>query len=535
MVDQPQEGKQKLREDNKSMKTKQELQQIVLEGLELVKEIEGLLEGVVYASASRHIIGRLVYTTHIPSNGLEEPKSYDESGISVEVWFQKDGKKLLGFGHEANELSKEGVKRALKKALRDAVEDQEFYGFLKPQDISKDMIEKISRNTLSQEMTFEEEAKFLGRVSWETIQGAVDVVEDHRKKHKLSLKEISFILNGDNSLIQERMALATTDGIVESDATRTVSSTLTAMFEKEKAKGSAWDAGVFNQDFSGYKVGREAALAALNSIGGIRVPTGNYTVVFGHQAVTELFTNLYLAHMNLGMIDFGASMYIGKYGQQVASPLLTVYDDATLPGGAGSKAITCEGYPTGKTMLIENGKLVGYITNSQVTNKILQKGKDANSLFGVDPHEIMQAIRPQNGFRFDDGMVRSAAHGIGIHATNLVVDSNHSLPPEELLKKVDNGIFIGRLWYTYPIGGYSSGIITGTAVADCYTIKNGKLAEPISPNSLRLEDNIGKMVEQIIGIANNKRPTTLWSSDAITYAPWVGIEGVRFVEIGINK
>jgi len=517
------------------MKTRKELEQIAKLGINLLKKEKGLLEGLVYVNSNKITIGRLVFTTHIPSSGLEEPKTSEEIGVAVEIWFEKNGKKLLGSGYEAGELSLSAIKRALIKAKRNAVEDREFYGFLKPQDIKNRnrIAKKFAPNKA--ELSKQEEASFLARISWDTIKGSIDGLDEYKKFKKKSLNDLAFILNGDNFLMQEKMAVATTDGIFESDETSSVSSLMTAMFEKENAKGSSWDAKLLTEDFSGYEVGKKAALAAANSIGGVRIGGGKYTVVFGHQAVTELFGSLLLLHANLAMIDFGASMFVGKYGQMVASPLLTLYDDATLPGGAGSKAITCEGYPTGKTLLIKDGKLVGYLSDSRTTNKILNKKKGARKLFGVDPHEIRHAINPQNGFRFIDNTVRTASTGIGIHASNLIVDSSKLVSEEKLLRSVKNGIFIGRLWYTYPIGGYISGIITGTAVADCYTIKNGRMKDPILPNTLRLEDNIGKMVKDIIGIANNKIPTVLWSSDALVYAPWVAMKNVNFIEIGTSK
>jgi len=249
------------------------------------------------------------------------------------------------------------------------------------------------------------------------------------------LDNLSFILNGDNFLSQEAIAIGTTYGILESDETSSVSSLMTAMFEKENAKGSSWDAKLLSNNFSGYEMGKKATLAAINNIGGIRVGGGEHTVIFGHQAVTELFGNLLLMHLNLAMVDFGASLFVGKYGETVSSPLLTLYDDATIPEGAGSKAITCEGYPTGKTLLINKGKLVGYLSDSKTTNKILNKGKKATKLFGVDPNEIRHAIDPRNGFRFVDNTIRTASTGVGIHASNLVVDSSKTIPTDKLLKR----------------------------------------------------------------------------------------------------
>lgn len=369
-------------------------------------------------------------------------------------------------------------------------------------------------------------------MGWDTIAGALDGLKPYLEKHQLSPADAAFILNGDNFILRERMALATTNGVADSDESTVILSFITAMLEKLNAKGSSWGArGIPGQDFSAYDIGRRAALAAVNSVGGVRVKTGSYSVIFGPQAVTELFGNLLLPNLNLGLVDFGASIFTGKYGQTVASPLLTLIDDATIPGGAGSKKITCEGCPTGKTLLIDKGKLVGYLADSRTANKVLAKSKQAAAKIGVDPHEIRHRLSPRNGFRFWEGGGRVAAGPVGIHATNLVIESSSPKTEGELLQSIKNGLYIGRLWYTYPVGGLSSGIISGTAVADCYRIKNGQLAEPILPNTLRIEDNIGKMVKRIVGIGNNQIPTILWASDEITHAPWLAISDVNFRQI----
>jgi len=509
------------------------LKQITKDGLELLKKEEGLIEGVVYASANERTIGRIVYMTHLPCSGLAEPKSDEDFGVSVEMWFKKGKKRLLGMGHEANDLTLEGVKRAIAKARRDAVEDRDFSGFLKKSELPKKNNKNIKEGAKSSfKMTQKENSELIVKLGWETIEGACEPLKKYAKKKGIDLKKLAFILNGDNFIVKERMALSTTNGIEDSDEISIVLSFITAMLEKDKAKGSSWGAQLFPEvGFSAYDFGKRASLSAINGVGGKRVKSGKKRVVFGHQAVTELFGSLYAPHVNLGMIDLGASMFAGKYGQKVASEKLTIYDDATMVGGAGSKRITCEGYPTGKTMLIDKGRLVGYLSDSRTRNKMLGRREHGKVVLGVDPHEVKQAIVSRNGFRFARGGGRVAGASVGIHATNLVIDSEKAVNYEELLKEVGDGIFIGRLWYTYPVGGYTSGIITGTAIADCYEIKNGKLGDPILPNTLRLEDNIGEMAKNIIGIANNQMPTILWASDEITHAPWIGIDEVNFYEI----
>ena len=60
-------------------------------------------------------------------------------------------------------------------------------------------------------------------------------------------------------------------------------------------------------------------------------------------------------------IQKGASVYVGKLGEQVAHPLLTAYDDGRMPDEWGSDAIDDEGTPTQKTMVLEEGRLVSFL------------------------------------------------------------------------------------------------------------------------------------------------------------------------------
>ena len=60
-------------------------------------------------------------------------------------------------------------------------------------------------------------------------------------------------------------------------------------------------------------------------------------------------------------IQKGASVYVGKLGEQVAQPLLNAYDDGRLPNEWGSDAIDDEGTPTQKTLVIEEGRLTSYL------------------------------------------------------------------------------------------------------------------------------------------------------------------------------
>ncbi|MBI2913778.1 MAG: hypothetical protein HYY03_07650, partial [Chloroflexi bacterium] len=61
-------------------------------------------------------------------------------------------------------------------------------------------------------------------------------------------------------------------------------------------------------------------------------------------------------------------------------------------------------------------------------------------------------------------------------------------------------------------------------VADSYVIRDGKLAEPIKPNTLRINDNIRNVLASVIGVAREGKPTLVWAADEIVYAPEIALD-----------
>ena len=85
-----------------------------------VEEVE------VFASAGANLTVRLNYTSHIPSNGVEEPKSTEGYGLGIRATFRTPDGLKTGFGSEPTDLTVEGASRALDKARSGAVSDAEF-------------------------------------------------------------------------------------------------------------------------------------------------------------------------------------------------------------------------------------------------------------------------------------------------------------------------------------------------------------------------------------------------------------------------
>ena len=144
------------------------------------------------------------------------------------------------------------------------------------------------------------------------------------------------------------------------------------------------------------------------------------------------------------------SAFAGLMGEQVAAKGVTVIDDGTIAERRGSLSIDDEGTASNRTVLIEDGKLVGYMQDRQNAR-----------LMGMTP--------TGNGRR------ESYAHRPMPRMTNTYMTAG-SHTPEEIISSVKNGI------YAVSFGGGQVDITSGKFVFGCteaYMIEDGKVTRPI--------------------------------------------------------
>src|SRR6202035_4160932 len=113
-------------------------------------------------------------------------------------------------------------------------------------------------------------------------------------------------------------------------------------------------------------------------------------------------------------------------------------------------------------------------------------------------------IGEQGGRRFDSAPPSSAS--------NVIMKTSGGLADARLLSGVRKGIYIGRVWYTYPINGQRAGDFTCTVSGDSYLIEKGVLAAPLAPNALRINANIEQVFAHPIGVGNHAEPALVWGA-----------------------
>ena len=199
----------------------------------------------------------------------------------------------------------------------------------------------------------------------------------------------------------------------------------------------------------------EALRQALVNLDSRPAPAGEMEVVLG-SGWPGILLHEAIGHGLEG--DFNrkqTSAFAGLMGQRIAAPGVTVVDDGTLPDRRGSLTVDDEGTPTGRTVLIEDGVLTGY----------LQDRLNAR---------LMGMRATGNGRR------ESFAHAPMPRMTNtIMLAGDHS--PEEMIRSVKRGL------YAVNFGGGQVDITSGKFVfsaSEAYLIEDGRVTAPVKGATL---------------------------------------------------
>lgn len=210
---------------------------------------------------------------------------------------------------------------------------------------------------------------------------------------------------------------------------------------------------VDKKDYERYA--REAVRQAVLNLSAIDAPAGTMDVVLG-PGWPGILLHEAIGHGLEG--DFNrkkTSAFSDRIGEIVASELCTVVDDGTIPSRRGSINVDDEGTPTGRTVLIENGILKGYLQDK------LNAG-------------LMKMPLTGNGRR------ESYAHIPMPRMTNTFMLAGDSAP-EDILRSVKKGL------YAVSFGGGQVDITSGKFVfsaSEAYLIEDGKVTKPVKGATL---------------------------------------------------
>ncbi len=222
----------------------------------------------------------------------------------------------------------------------------------------------------------------------------------------------------------------------------------------------------------------KAAGRAVMMLSARKAPGGRMPVVIASRAGGTMIHEAIGHGLEADLAQQGLSVFSDKRGAQVASHLVTVIDDATLPFKRGSFCFDDEGIPSQRTVLVENGILRNYMYDrlSAMIDGSLSTGNGRRESYQHRPIPRM---------------------------TNTFIMEG-SASPEQIVRSLDNGILVVKM------GGGQVNTVTGDFVFEVqegYLIEKGKKSDPIrgatltgnGPRVLQSIDMVGNDLGYSIG------------------------------------
>jgi TldD protein len=215
---------------------------------------------------------------------------------------------------------------------------------------------------------------------------------------------------------------------------------------------------------------RSAASRAARTLAAPRIEGGRMAVVLSSEAGGTMVHEAVGHGLEADLARRGMSVYKDLLGKEVASPLVSIVDDGSIPGRRGTFGYDDEGTPSGRTLLVERGVLKGFL------------------------HDRLSAMRdgvPPTG----NGRRESYRQRPIPRMSNTVILPGET-PPEEVLRSVDRGLLVVKM------GGGQVNTVTGDymfEVAEGYRIEGGRRGEAVrgatitgnGPDTLRMIDLVG--------------------------------------------
>lgn len=206
----------------------------------------------------------------------------------------------------------------------------------------------------------------------------------------------------------------------------------------------------FKKHIDPEKTGRTSAEKAVRMLGARECPSGRFPVIISNGWGGVLFHESCGHPLEAAATAKGLSVFSGKIGQQIASSIVSAYDDGTIPGSFGSSNVDDEGVPTHKNQLIKDGICVGYLVDRFNGRRL-----------GMEPNGSSR----RQSYRF----------ATTSRMSNTYIAAGKD-DPEDIIRDTPLGIYVKDF-----SGGSvdpSTGEFNFTA-CEAYIVRDGKISEPV--------------------------------------------------------
>ncbi len=260
---------------------------------------------------------------------------------------------------------------------------------------------------------------------------------------------------------RRRILVANSDGVfVDDDQTRTLFSVScvatgdTGMQTGRESVGRTVGFELFDATDVAELAGR-AARRALTKLKARPAPSGSMPVVVGPGGGGVLFHEACGHGLEADLVAKSASAFAGRVGERVATPLVTLIDDATMAGEWGHFGVDDEGHAGARNVLIRDGVLTDYMW------------------------DLLRARR-EGRVSSGNGRRQGYEHLPMVRMTNTYI-ANGTDDPEAIVADTPRGVYVAQL------GGGQVNTATGDFVfgmTEAYLIENGEITAPIREGNL---------------------------------------------------
>ncbi|MEI7548448.1 MAG: TldD/PmbA family protein, partial [Actinomycetota bacterium] len=224
---------------------------------------------------------------------------------------------------------------------------------------------------------------------------------------------------------RQHMLVANTDGVFVADERVRTLVRVTSVADGDTGMQTGSQSAGLTKGFELFRevdveaLARDASRMAITKLNARPAPSGAMQVVIKQGSGGVLFHEACGHGLEADIIAKGGSVYRGKQGELVASPLVTLVDDGTMTGEWGAFGYDDEGHPSQYNVLIQDGVLTDYMW------------------------DYLRA-RNEGRARSGNGRRQSYQHLPMVRMTNTYV-LNGTEEPEDIIRATESGVYVAKL------------------------------------------------------------------------------------------
>lgn len=289
------------------------------------------------------------FSVKINEQNIESFNYSDSKGIGVRVI--KEGK--IGYSY-TEKFDEETFKLIVDEAIENAkyTEDDDVV-----------IMENYSENTDSPNVY----SKELDKVDVvDKIQLAKDL-EKYAKESDKRVFNVPYAVYGDGKSYSR---VANSKGLDREDIQNYAYAYIGALSAEKDDKRMGMDYHITRnfREFDPIKMAEESVKKSTDLLNAKPAESGKYAVVFNNEMMATMLAT-FSGIFNAKSVQEGRSLLKGKIGERIANEKVTIVDDGLHLDGFSTSAFDSEGFPTERTVLIENGILKTYLHNTITARK----------------------------------------------------------------------------------------------------------------------------------------------------------------------